>query len=132
MSREGFRSLRMATHLPLRADDVPLTPYERGYLETYLTRPWLSITGFDLKFFSAMGDRLAGGILTILADKDVDDLILRKLLLALPESFRFARAIKTESDRTPTAALFLLRILAEGNWTLEQRTSIRAAVEAVT
>jgi hypothetical protein len=103
-----------------------------GFIKQYLEAPTFAVTGVHLRVFSMLGDRVAVALLKALHPaRELQDLKLKKSLLAICESFRHLDSIEKYSDRTPAVTLCLLEVLMAGAQLSEHTESIRSAMEIV-
>jgi hypothetical protein len=62
--------------------------------------------------FGILGDRVAVAIMQVVeVNKPIDDLTLKKILVAVSTAFEFPAGIEAVQDRQPTATLTLLHEL---------------------
>ena len=102
------------------------------YIRNYLDLPVRSVTGFHLRVFSLMGDRVAVAILKIIyPGQDLDAERLQRSLVAIRASLEYPEMVHEASDRIPAVSLLLLAWLMGRAESTEQRKSIEVAITAL-
>jgi hypothetical protein len=110
-------------------DDADNTQFIE-YLRRYLSRPGFHIKGTDLRVFSAMGDRVAGGLIELIGTRDqFSDVELQMILAAVKASLEYPEDIQFERDRRPEASVRLLERLLGGTVVENRATIVRRALE---
>ena len=105
---------------------------ELAYIKCYLGIPCFHLTGFHLKRFSMMGDRVATSIIKALyPDVRVDEVMLKKILAAVCASLEYPSATENESDRTPAVTMLLLEALMTRAESAEQKNVIQSSMDEV-
>src|SRR5258706_13762080 len=102
--------------------------FNRRYFEV----PTLVLTGIHLRVFSMMGDRIAIAVLkNTYPPRELDDLRLKKILVAISESFRYPETIQHPSDRIPAVTMCLVEALMSRAASPQQRQMIQSVMDEV-